>query len=73
MATLVLSESAPQSGARAVGSNSGVLSEADFQGCRWIEGAPRPLPSGMFCGRLVAEGESWCARHHGIVYGVDGA
>jgi hypothetical protein len=47
----------------------GTLSDADFRGCRWIEGDPSPLRPGMFCGCPVAAGESWCARHHGVVFG----
>jgi hypothetical protein len=45
------------------------LTDADFRGCRWIEGDPSPLRPGMFCGFPVAAGESWCARHHGVVFG----
>jgi hypothetical protein len=47
----------------------GTLSEADFRGCRWIEGDPSPLRPGMFCGFRVRSGESWCAKHRGIVFG----
>ena len=47
------------------------LTDADFRGCRWIEGDPRPLRQGMFCGLPVAPGESWCARHRHIVFGQD--
>jgi len=44
------------------------LRDADFQGCRWIEGEPTPLRHGMFCGRPVLLGSSWCAKHRGIVW-----
>jgi hypothetical protein len=47
----------------------GTLSTADFRGCRWIEGTPKPLRRGMFCGLPVAPGESWCAKHRGVVFG----
>ena len=47
----------------------GTLTNADFRGCRWIEGDPSPLRRGMFCGSPVAAGESWCAKHHGVVSG----
>jgi hypothetical protein len=44
------------------------LREADFQGCRWIEGPPTPLRSGMFCCAPTAPGSSWCPRHRQIVW-----
>ena len=45
------------------------LSEADFRGCRWIEGEPAPLKPGMFCCAPPARpGGSWCTRHHKIVW-----
>ena len=47
----------------------GTLTDADFRGCRWIEGDPSPLRGGMFCGLPVAPGESWCAKHRAIVFG----
>jgi hypothetical protein len=47
----------------------GTLTDADFRGCRWIEGDPSPLRPGMFCGFPVAAGESWCAKHRGVVFG----
>jgi hypothetical protein len=47
------------------------LDDADFLGCRWIEGEPQPLRRGMFCGRPVAAGESWCAAHRDIVFRDD--
>jgi hypothetical protein len=44
------------------------LTEADFRGCRWIEGDPLPLRGGMFCCQPVDEpGGPWCERHHRIV------
>jgi hypothetical protein len=55
------------SAADAVGDS--VLTDADFRGCRWIEGNPSPLRSGMFCGLPVLPGESWCAGHRGVVFG----
>ncbi|HEV2099033.1 MAG TPA: hypothetical protein VGR45_08925 [Stellaceae bacterium] len=45
------------------------LTDADFRGCRWIEGNPSPLRSGMFCGLPVVPGESWCAGHRDVVFG----
>jgi hypothetical protein len=47
----------------------GTLTDGDSRGCRWIEGDPSPLRPGMFCGLRVAPGESWCAKHRGIVFG----
>ena len=47
----------------------GALSDADFRGCRWIEGDPSPLRPGMFCGIPVRSGESWCPKHRGVVFG----
>jgi len=47
----------------------GTLTDADFRGCRWIEGDPSPLRQGMFCGFPAPPGESWCARHRGVVFG----
>ena len=44
------------------------LTEADFQGCRWIEGEPSPLRSSMFCCAKTLPGESWCARHRAVVW-----
>ena len=69
MATLVPSRSARRVGLLVGGGNTGALTDADFRGCRWIEGEPRPLRRGMFCGRPVLAGESWCAMHRGIVFG----
>jgi hypothetical protein len=71
MATLVPSKSARRSGLPVQGSNSGALIDADLRGCRWIEGEPKPLRRGMFCGRPVVGGDSWCAEHRGIVFGED--
>jgi hypothetical protein len=45
------------------------LTGADIRGCRWIEGDPKPLRRGMYCGLPVAPGESWCAAHRGVVFG----
>jgi hypothetical protein len=50
---------------------NGTLTDADFRGCRWIEGDPSSLHRGMFCGLPVASGESWCAEHRGVVFGED--
>jgi hypothetical protein len=44
------------------------LSEADLQGCRWIEGEPAPLRRGMFCCARCLPGSPWCAKHRGIVW-----
>ena len=68
MATLVPSRSALRIALLVGGGKSGALTDADFQGCRWIEGEPKPLRRGMFCGRPVLVGESWCAIHRGIVF-----
>lgn len=52
------------------------LTDADFRGCRYIAGEPRPLRPGMCCGKPVVparigNGEapvrSWCAEHLAIV------
>jgi hypothetical protein len=69
MATLVPREGARRNGLPVVGGNGGRLTDADFRGCRWIEGEPKPLRAGMFCGRPVAEDESWCAIHRAVVFG----
>jgi hypothetical protein len=68
MATLVSTDSTRRNGSVALASGSS-LTDADFWGCRWIEGAPKPLRPGMFCGRPVAEGESWCPQHRRAVFG----
>ncbi len=47
----------------------GTLTDADFRGCRWIEGHPSPLRPGMCCGVPVSSGESWCKKHRGVVFG----
>jgi hypothetical protein len=47
---------------------SSALTDADFRGCRWIEGEPMPLRSGMFCGSPVRSGESWCDAHRSLVF-----
>jgi hypothetical protein len=44
------------------------LSEADYRGCRWIEGKPTPLRPGMFCCAPTLLGGSWCAKHRKIVW-----
>lgn len=44
------------------------LSEADLQGCRWIDGEPAPLRPRMFCCAKTPPGESWCSRHRRIVW-----
>ena len=43
------------------------LQDADFHGCRYIEGQPTPLRRGLFCGARRVPGSSWCAAHHKIV------
>jgi hypothetical protein len=68
LATLVPSRSARRIWLLLGGGKSGVLTDADFRGCRWIEGEPKPLRRGMFCGRPVLVGQSWCAMHRGIVF-----
>jgi hypothetical protein len=50
------------------GVGDGALTDADFRGCRWIEGDPTPSRRGMFCGSPVASGESWCAKHRRVVF-----
>ena len=47
----------------------GTLTDADFRGCRWIEGDPSRLRPGMFRGFPVRSGESWCPKHRGVVFG----
>jgi len=49
------------------------LTDADFRGCRWIEGDPSPLRPGMFCGFPARSGESWCEKHRGVVFGENSA
>jgi hypothetical protein len=71
MATLVPSRSARRIRLLVGDGNSGALTDADFLGCRWIEGQPKPLRRGMFCGRPVLAGESWCARHRLLVFGEE--
>ena len=45
------------------------LCEADFRGCRFIEGEAVPLRPSMFCGATPTEpGGSWCAKHRKIVW-----
>jgi hypothetical protein len=60
----------PHRNATVVGAvRDGNLTDADFGGCRWIEGDPSPLRPGMFCGSPVRSGESWCEKHRGVVFG----
>jgi hypothetical protein len=70
MATLVHGEIEGGWRNRPVGDagSGGGLSDADFRGCRWIEGEPKPLHRGMFCGRHAPAGESWCAFHRALVF-----
>ena len=44
------------------------LTEADFKGCRFIEGEPAPLRPHMYCCAKTRPGESWCARHLPVVW-----
>jgi hypothetical protein len=45
------------------------MTEADFRGCRFIEGEALPLRVGMFCCRPVEQpGSAWCERHRALVY-----
>jgi hypothetical protein len=44
------------------------LTEADFQGCRYIAEEPTPIRQGMFWCRPVPAGESWCSRHRRVVW-----
>jgi hypothetical protein len=44
------------------------LSEADFRGCRFIEGEAIPIRDGMFCGAPTPPGSPWCATHRAIVW-----
>jgi len=53
------------------GALRGTLTDADFRGCRWIEGDPTPVRHGMFCGSPVEPGESWCDVHRSVVFGQD--
>lgn len=57
----------------AIGKRGGALTATDFRGCRWIEGEPKPLRRGMFCGLPVVPGESWCAEHRSVVFREDSA
>jgi hypothetical protein len=60
----------PQRKASLVGAvGDGTLTDADFRGCRWIEGDPSPPRPGMFCGFPAPSGESWCEKHRGVVFG----
>jgi hypothetical protein len=53
----------------AAGALPGELTDADFQGCRWIAGEPSPLKPGMFCcAPTLRPGGSWCAKHRKIVW-----
>jgi hypothetical protein len=45
------------------------LSDADYKGCRWIEGATTPIRSGMYCCRPTRPRTSWCPEHHRIAFG----
>jgi hypothetical protein len=46
----------------------GELQEADFRGCRFINGPSTPLRPGMFCCAPTAPGSSWCPLHRRIVW-----
>jgi hypothetical protein len=60
----------PQRKASVAGAvGDGALTDADFRGCRWIEGDPSPPRPGMFCGFPVLSGESWCEKHRRVVFG----
>jgi len=45
------------------------LTEQDYHGCRWIEGELAPLRAGLFCGRPVLRGSSWCPHHFRTAFG----
>jgi hypothetical protein len=50
---------------------NGGLTDADFQGCRWIENEPVPLRLGLFCCATPSEpGGAWCPRHRARVYRI---
>lgn len=59
---------AARSSAHGASMVGGALRDADFWGCRWIEGDPTPVRRGMFCGSPVAPGLSWCTAHRGVVF-----
>jgi hypothetical protein len=42
--------------------------DADFRGCRFIEGEPTPLRRGMYCCRPTQLGEAWCPLHSRLVW-----
>jgi hypothetical protein len=45
------------------------MTEADFRGCRWIEGDALPLRPGMFCtGPVEQPGSAWCEWHRRRVF-----
>ena len=48
---------------------SSELCEADFRGCRFIDGPASPLRRHMFCGApTLRPGGSWCRAHHAVVW-----
>jgi hypothetical protein len=69
MPDLDLAPSAGSANVAHASRSGGALTNTDFHGCRWIEGDPKPLRCGMFCGSPVAPGESWCAEHRRVVFG----
>jgi hypothetical protein len=44
------------------------LVRGELGGCRWVEGEPTPIRTGMFCGEPTAPGGSWCPRHRKLVW-----
>jgi hypothetical protein len=44
------------------------LTEADAKECRWIEGEPSPIRSGMWCCSPTAPGSPYCPRHRAIAW-----
>ena len=44
------------------------LTDVDFTGCRFIAGDPLPIRPGLFCGRVVVPGASYCAEHMARIY-----
>jgi hypothetical protein len=45
------------------------LTEVEYRGCRWIEGATTPIRSGMYCCRPTRPGSSWCPERNRIAHG----
>jgi hypothetical protein len=44
------------------------MTDVDFRGCRYINGKPRPLRPGMYCGKPCEPYGSYCADHHALCW-----